>query len=73
MLKNITLSAEEELIQKAREKAHKEHTTLNASFRQWLKQFTNSSLKSNDYEQFIKSLEYVLPGQKFSREEMNER
>jgi hypothetical protein len=38
MLKNITLSADEELIRKAREKAQKEHTTLNASFRQWLKQ-----------------------------------
>ena len=34
MLKNITLSAEEEIIRKAREKAQHEHTTLNATFRQ---------------------------------------
>ena len=39
MLKNITLSAEEELIIKAREKAISEKTTLNVVFRRWLKQY----------------------------------
>jgi hypothetical protein len=39
MLKNITLSAEEELIHRARQKAQNERTTLNANFRCWLKQF----------------------------------
>ena len=73
MLKNITLSADEELIQKAREKAAIENTTLNASFRQWLTQYTNSIFKNDDYDQLMLSLSYVNPGRKFSRDELNER
>ena len=73
MLKNITLSADEELIRKAREKAHKEHTTLNASFRQWLKQYTSSDMGGNYYDSLMKALAYAKPGRKFTRDEMNER
>lgn len=73
MLKNITLSAEEKLIKKARAKANREGTTLNASFRQWLRQFANSTFKTDDYNQLMKSLSYAKAGKKFSREEMNER
>jgi hypothetical protein len=39
MLKNITLSAEEALIEKARQRAQAESTTLNAEFRNWLAQY----------------------------------
>lgn len=73
MLKNITLSADENLIKKAREKAHQERTTLNASFRQWLNQFANSSTTIEDYDQLMKSLNYVRTDRKYSRSEMNER
>ncbi len=73
MLKNITLSADEELIQKAREKAAIENTTLNATFRQWLAQYTNSFFKSDDYDQLMHSLSYVNPGRKYDRDELNER
>jgi len=73
MLKNITLSAEEELIRKAREKAHKEHTTLNATFRQWLKQYINRNTKTIDVNNFMEQLNYADPGRHFSREELNER
>ncbi|MBN1290416.1 MAG: hypothetical protein JXB48_01130 [Candidatus Latescibacteria bacterium] len=73
MLKNITMSAEEELIRKAREKANKEHTTLNASFRQWLKQYINRNTKTIDFDTFMEQLNYAEPGRKFSREELNER
>lgn len=73
MLKNITLSAEDELIRKAREKAAHENTTLNATFRQWLAQYTNSFFKIDDYDQLINSLSYVNPGQKYNRDELNER
>ncbi len=73
MLKNITLSAEEELIRKAREKAQREYTTLNASFRQWLQQYTNADMAMNHYESLMNSLHYAKPGKKFTRDEMNER
>ena len=73
MLKNITLSAEDELIRKARERAALENTTLNATFRQWLAQYTNTFFKVDDFDQFMFSLSYVNPGQKFNRDELNER
>ena len=38
-MKNITLSADEKLIQTARERARAEHTTLNELFRNWLKDY----------------------------------
>ena len=73
MLKNITLTAEEELIKKAREKAVRENTTLNSYFRQWLKQLVGSELKTSEFESLMISLSYADPGRKFSREEINER
>lgn len=73
MLKNITLSAEEELIRQAREKANREHTTINATFRQWLKQYVNKNTKTLDYYDFMDQLNYVSPGYKFDREDLNER
>ena len=35
-MKNITLSADQDLIEAARRRASAEHTTLNAQFRLWL-------------------------------------
>ena len=72
MLKNITLSADEELIRKAREQAQRERTTLNAEFRKWLKRYLHS-VKTTDYQAFMDKLNYAKPGETFSREEMNER
>jgi hypothetical protein len=73
MLKNITLSADEELIRQAREKAKRQHTTLNATFRRWLRQYVNQNTRISDFYSFMESLDYVEPGRKFSREELNER
>ena len=73
MLKNITFSAEEKLIEKAREKAQREHTTLNENFRKWLKRFINSDKTNFNYNQLMHKLGYVNPGRKFNREELNER
>jgi len=73
MLKNITLSADEKLIRKAREKARREHTTLNATFRQWLRQYVNRSTKTIDYFHLMNKMEYASPGRKFSRDDLNER
>jgi len=72
-LKNITLSADAELIRKVREKARREHTTLNANFRRWLRQYLNRGSKTADFESFMSSMDYVHPGRRFTREEMNER
>ncbi len=73
MLKNITLSAEEELIAKAREKARRERTTLNATFRRWLGQYVGQTAKTADFSSFMDSLSYARPGRRFSRDELHER
>lgn len=73
MLKNITLSADEKLIRKARKKANQEHTTLNAQFRQWLERYTTIGANSNDYENLMEQLSYAKAARLYTRDEMNER
>ncbi|MFV2054972.1 MAG: hypothetical protein ACC707_00840 [Thiohalomonadales bacterium] len=73
MQKNITLSAEESLIKKARLKAQQEHTTLNSRFRQWLTCYVGANSAADDYTQLMKKLDYVQPDKTFSRDELNER
>lgn len=73
MLKNITLSAEAELIERARAKARSERTTLNETFRQWLRQYVSRTAKTADYGSFMDSLRYARPGRTFSRDDLNER
>ena len=46
-MKNITLSGDEALIQKAREKARRENTNLNAAFREWLSRYVGQDGEQN--------------------------
>jgi len=73
MIKNITFNAEEALLRKAREKAMHERKSLNVLFRDWLSRYVNQDDVSNDYHTLMKRLKHIVPGRKFSREEMNER
>ena len=73
MIKNITLSADENLIKKARKKAQEENTSLNAKFRKWLEEYITSEKRAIEYKKLMKKLKYVNAGRKFTREEMNER
>lgn len=73
MLKNITLSAEDRLIQRARERATAENTTLNAEFRRWLEQYIERPRTAEDFFGLMSSLEYVQPGRSFTRDELIER
>ena len=72
-MKNITLSADEKLIEAARERARAEHTTLNEQFRRWLEEYTQQQ-RMRRYDEVIASLRGKLRvGRKFTRDEMNER
>lgn len=73
MLKNITLSAQESLILKARERAAAESSTLNAEFRRWLEKYALGLNSSDQLTGLMARFDYVQPGQKFSRDELNER
>ena len=72
-MKNVTLSAEAELIEQARLVARSQRKTLNAAFRQWLLQFTAQAGSGPDVDSLMKRLRHVSAGRRFTRDEMNER
>lgn len=73
MIKNITFSAEEELIARARARAKENHTTLNIEFRRWLEKYTDKIQNAEEFERLMDQLRYVRAGRKFTRDEMDER
>ena len=73
MLKNITLSADEHLIARAREEADRRGTTLNAQFRVWLAAFAEQERTAQSYQELMVRFGYARPGRRFSRGELNER
>lgn len=74
-MKNITLSAQEDLIDQARKVATRKGTTLNDLFRNWLSSLGNETIENQqvELEKLWAKTNYVRAGKKFSREEMNER
>jgi hypothetical protein len=73
LVKNITLSAEEDLIERARLRAAREKRTLNAAFRDWLERYAGVETGSQEFEQLMKGLSHVRSSRRYSRDEMNER
>ena len=73
-MKNITLSAEEHLIEQARQTARAQHKTLNAAFREWLEEYAK---RSGDVAAFQRVMERlrgrVVSHGPYTRDEMNER
>jgi hypothetical protein len=72
-MKNITLSADEDLIEQARLLARAQRKTLNAVFREWLVQFTAHAGDSKKVDALMRRLRHVNAGHRFTREEMNKR
>jgi hypothetical protein len=74
-MKNITLSADERLIEEARERARREHTTLNEQFRRWLEDYVGRRERVERAMRTIDELRKTVRtgGRKFTRDEMNER
>ena len=73
-MKNITLSADERLIQMARERARRENTTLNNEFRRWLASYAGQNQQARQAEETMRELRGKLRvGRKLTREEINER
>ena len=74
-MKNITLSADERLIEAARERARAEHTTLNEQFRLWLADYARREQQAERAMAVVQELQGKVRtgGRKFTREEMNER
>ena len=74
-MKNITLSADENLIEAARQRAMAEHTTLNEQFRIWLGHYVGHEQQAAEAMKVIRELQGSIftGGRRFTRDEMNER
>ena len=74
-MKNITLSADENLLEAAHQCAAAENTTLNAKFQQWLEDYTQRQQRADRAMACIQELRRKYPprDRKFTRDEMNER
>ncbi len=74
-MKNITLSADESLIEAARRRAAAEGTTLEALFRRWLAEYVGRGRQAEAAMAVIQELRETIDtgGRRFTRDEMNER
>ena len=74
-MKNITLSADEQLIEAARLRARAEHTTLNEQFRRWLLDYARPKDHAQEAVALLNELRTRIKtdGRRFTRDEMNER
>ena len=72
-MKNITLSADENLIEQARLVAQGRHKTLNAAFREWLEQYAAQSGGGAAVDALMRRLRHVNSSGPYTRDEMNER
>ena len=73
-VKNITLSADENLIEQARKAAADQHTTLNAAFREWLEQYSGRARWLQEYDALMeRTKKYMKVDRKYTRDELNER
>ena len=73
MQQKITLSADKTVIERAHRLAEAHNTTLNAEFRRWLAQYTESPQSADNLAALMEQFTYVDPGRRFTRDEMNER
>lgn len=77
MLKNITLSADAELIEEVRLKARQQKTTLNQLFRDWIVSYVNDKsvrqARLEVYRTLRKDLRRIKIDRRYTREERNAR
>lgn len=73
LVKNITFSADEELIYQARLQAQLERRSLNDAFREWLSQYVARQQRAANFRKFMEEHEHIHLGGPYTRDEMNER
>ena len=73
LVKNVTLSAEDQLLERARELAHQRSTTLNQLFRDWLAELTAERPRGDRFDELMRRLSHARSGGAFTRDEMNAR
>jgi len=71
-MKKVTFSAEESLIEQARQVARSQHKTLNTAFREWLEQYAAQSGGGAAVDALMRRLSHVRSAGPYMRDEMNE-
>lgn len=74
-MRNVTFSADERLIEAARNRARRERTTLNDEFRRWLEAYALLETRAHTARETIADLQASLKtwGRRFTRDELNGR
>lgn len=72
-MRNITLSADEHVIELAREEARKRKTTLNALFREWIEDLAARDERRKSIQSIFQQMKDFDSGGPFTRDQMNER
>ena len=72
-VKNVTLSAEDRLLERARALARERSTTLNRMFREWLTDLTADRSRRGRYQELMRRLDGARSGGPFTRDELNAR
>jgi hypothetical protein len=75
-MRKITLSADQELIERARERAKRENKTLSAAFREWLEQYADRRgpiMTPKEFDELMRSLSHIKFDRPFTRDEMDGR
>ena len=74
-MRNITLSADERLIDAARARARRQNTTLNEEFRRWLADYADRDAEAEARHELLERIRAYARtgGRKWTRDEMNER
>ena len=72
-MREITLSADEALIERASERAKREEKTLDEVFREWLEHYAPERPARVPYEEVMRRLAHIKFDRTFTRDEMNER
>jgi len=67
------MSADEDLIERARLVARSQRRTLNDAFREWLTQFAQSTGDVQGFDALMGRMHHVNAGRRFSRDDLNER
>ena len=76
LIRNITLSASDQLIDQARDKARAQGVTLNNEFRKWLANYVQAGdgqSAVNRFRSVMQALPQADAGRSFTRDEMNKR
>ena len=72
-MKNVTMSVDERVLERARELARQRSTTLNQMFRDWLTELTAGRPRKDRYEELMRRLGRARSGGAQTRDDMNAR